>query len=308
MWTCCQDWESTNFSKPRGWFDRDTFGVSVWPECSKNTGWWILLKRSNGFQTPCWTQGLQICAFHIIWGQVFVKITLMLASTLVTKLYLYYRGILSNFILDPSLQSALPVFCLCDAADGEKTSVLGIEKGKNKDLTHHKITVAGPVSVSNPATQFDQLKSEMAFLTNNGEVTAHWRCSLKKILTALSNFLLYLQFSAKAFAVYEAYRGIHLPTEPEEDEAFVRLECCWKNPTKILELPHIASQAKVVALALSSLLRLSFLGNTTALVIHCLLLDRSFVLYLERRAVELMRFGANWIRFNTSSKALIRWK
>lgn len=72
--------------------------------------------------------------------------------------------------MDPSLQSLLPVFCLCDFEDGEKTSILGIEKGKNKDLTNYKITVAGPVKSSHPNIQFEQLKSEMAFLTDNGQV------------------------------------------------------------------------------------------------------------------------------------------
>ena len=72
--------------------------------------------------------------------------------------------------MDPSLQSLLPVFCLCDFEDGEKTSILGIEKGKNKDLTNYKITVAGPVKSTHPNIQFEQLKSEMAFLTDNGQV------------------------------------------------------------------------------------------------------------------------------------------
>jgi hypothetical protein len=72
--------------------------------------------------------------------------------------------------MDPSLQSLLPVFCLCDFEDGEKTSILGIEKGKNKDLTNYKITVAGPVKSTSPNIQFEQLKSEMAFLTDNGQV------------------------------------------------------------------------------------------------------------------------------------------
>lgn len=81
-----------------------------------------------------------------------------------------YRGILSNFILDTSLQSALPVFCLCDAEDGERTSILGIEKGKNNELTHYKITVAGPITATHTNIQFDHLKSEMAFMTQVGEV------------------------------------------------------------------------------------------------------------------------------------------
>nr|CAH0112676.1 unnamed protein product [Daphnia galeata] len=131
------------------------------------------------------------------------------------------RGILSNFILDTSLQSSLPVFCLCDAEDG--TSILGIEKGKNNELTQYKITVAGPIPPTHANIQFDHLKSEMTFMTEVGE------------------------FSTRAFAVYEAYRGIHLNNgESNGNEAFVRLECSWMKPTKILEFPHIASQAKVI--------------------------------------------------------------
>lgn len=84
--------------------------------------------------------------------------------------FYFLRGILSNFILDSSLQSALPVFCLCDADDGERTSTLGIERGKNRELTHYKITVAGPITSSHPSIQFDNLKSEMAFMTGAAEV------------------------------------------------------------------------------------------------------------------------------------------
>lgn len=85
-------------------------------------------------------------------------------------LFVFHRGILSNFIFDPSLQSALPVFCLADAEDGERTSVLGIEKGRNNELIRYKITVAGPITSTDPTIQLDHLKSEMAFLTNVEEV------------------------------------------------------------------------------------------------------------------------------------------
>ena len=81
-----------------------------------------------------------------------------------------FRGILSNFIWDPSIQSALPIFCLCDAEDGERTSILGIEKGKNKELSHYKITVGGPFISSHPSIQLDQLKSEMKFMASYTEV------------------------------------------------------------------------------------------------------------------------------------------
>lgn len=77
---------------------------------------------------------------------------------------------MSKFILDPELLSALPAFCLCDAEDGEKTSLLGIEKCKKKELSYYKINVDGPVASSHPSIQFDKLKSEMSFLTKNGEV------------------------------------------------------------------------------------------------------------------------------------------
>ncbi|KAI9563949.1 hypothetical protein GHT06_007687 [Daphnia sinensis] len=132
------------------------------------------------------------------------------------------RGIVSNFILDPSLQSALPVFCLADAEDGERTSVLGVERGRNNELIRYKITVAGPVTSTDPTIQLDHLKSEMAFFTNVGE------------------------YSTRAVATYEAYRGVDVNSDTDTNEAFVRLECSWKNPTKVLELPHIASQAKVI--------------------------------------------------------------
>ena len=84
--------------------------------------------------------------------------------------FIFNRGILSKFILDPELLSPLPVFCLCDAEDGEKTSILGIEKTKRKELTNYKINVDGPVASSNPSIQFDKLKKEMSFLIQNGEV------------------------------------------------------------------------------------------------------------------------------------------
>lgn len=84
------------------------------------------------------------------------------------------RGIISNFIFDPSLQSALPVFCLCNAEDGEKTSIIGIEKGKNREITHYKITVGGPITSSHQSIQFENLKSEMAFMTDNSEVYIHF--------------------------------------------------------------------------------------------------------------------------------------
>lgn len=67
----------------------------------------------------------------------------------------------------------MPVFCFCDAEDGEKTSVLGFEKGKNKELTHYKITVNGPLRATHPNIQFDSLKSEMLFLTDNGEASGN---------------------------------------------------------------------------------------------------------------------------------------
>ena len=47
----------------------------------------------------------------------------------------------------------------------------------------------------------------------------------------------------------------------------MRLECTWKNPTKILELPHIASQAKVVRrliLYLHLNVRTSFFSSISA--------------------------------------------
>jgi len=120
--------------------------------------------------------------------------------------------------------TTLPIFCLCDAEDGERTSILGIEKGKNKELTHYKITVNGPFKSSNQSIQFDALKSEMTRMVIGEE------------------------FSSRAFAVYEAYRGTSLSETDSaaEEDAFVRLECSWKNPSKIFEIPHIASQAKVV--------------------------------------------------------------
>lgn len=77
-----------------------------------------------------------------------------------------------TFILDPSFHSTMPVFCFCNAEDGEKTSILGFEKGtKNKELIHYKITVNGPLKVTHPSVQFDAVKSEMRFLAENGEVS-----------------------------------------------------------------------------------------------------------------------------------------
>ena len=72
--------------------------------------------------------------------------------------------------MDSEFHSALPVFCLCDGEDGEKTSILGIEKAKNNELTNYKINVDGPVAPSNPNIQFDKLKKEMSLLTQNCEV------------------------------------------------------------------------------------------------------------------------------------------
>ena len=66
--------------------------------------------------------------------------------------------------------TTLPIFCLCDAEDGERTSILGIEKGKNKELTHYKITVNGPFKSSNQSIQFDALKSEMTRMVIGEEV------------------------------------------------------------------------------------------------------------------------------------------
>ena len=51
-----------------------------------------------------------------------------------------------------------------------KTSILGIEKGKNNELTQYKITVAGPIPPTHANIQFDHLKSEMTFMTEVGEV------------------------------------------------------------------------------------------------------------------------------------------
>ena len=65
------------------------------------------------------------------------------------------------------------MFCLCDAEDGEKTSVLGMERGKNKEVTHFKITVGGPLKFNDQSVQFDALKSEMAHMVNGEEVTCY---------------------------------------------------------------------------------------------------------------------------------------
>lgn len=111
---------------------------------------------------------------------------------------------MSNFILDPSLQSALPVFCFCDAEDGEKTSILGIEKGKNRELVHYKIIVSGPVPVSHPSIQFEMLKLEMAFLTDNGEVNLEsiYRCTVIITSLLLLSFLVVLSLFMKHTAVF----------------------------------------------------------------------------------------------------------
>ena len=70
--------------------------------------------------------------------------------------------------------TTLPIFCLCDAEDGEKTSILGIERGKNKEITHYKITVDGPFKSSNQSIQFEALKSEMAHLVVGEEVVLYF--------------------------------------------------------------------------------------------------------------------------------------
>ena len=85
-----------------------------------------------------------------------------------------------------SLQAALPVFCLCDAEDGERTSILGIEKGKNKELIHYKITVGGPVTSTHPTIQFNHLKSEMAFLTGDNQVSIKVKYLICKIVIPIS--------------------------------------------------------------------------------------------------------------------------
>merc|ERR1712071_592346 len=93
------------------------------------------------------------------------------------------RQILSSLIGQPPAHA---MFCLCDAEDGEKTSVLGMERGKNKEVTHFKITVGGPLKFNDQSVQFDALKSEMAHMVNGEE------------------------FTSRAFAIYEAYRGTNL--------------------------------------------------------------------------------------------------
>ena len=102
--------------------------------------------------------------------------------------FYFYRGILSNFILDTSLQSSLPVFCLCDAEDGERTSILGIEKGKNDELTQYKITVAGPIPPTHANIQFDHLKSEMTFMTEVGEVREPKNDTISEIKSIFRSF------------------------------------------------------------------------------------------------------------------------
>ena len=64
-----------------------------------------------------------------------------------------------------------PVVCLCDGQDGEKTTVLGFEKGK-KDLTHYKVTIDGPIKSNHSSIQMETLKSGMDFLTDKDEVSS----------------------------------------------------------------------------------------------------------------------------------------
>jgi len=185
----------------------------------------------------------------------------------------------------------LPIFCLCDAEDGEKTSVLGIERGKNKELTHYKITVDGPFKSCNQSIQFEALKSEMSHMVAGEEVILlyfSWSSFRITVLVYIGSF--HQQFSSRAFAVYEAYRGTNIrESESTEDEdAFVRLECSWKNPSKIFELPHIASQAKVVSTHQLSYVKWSFQFWCDA--------NRLFNLCLVRLAAEPTKSGVNWTR------------
>jgi len=78
---------------------------------------------------------------------------------------------LSRKILCSLMQDlpAMPVLCLCDAQDGERTSILGMEKVK-RDLIHYKVTINGPVRSTNEKIQLERLKSEMKYLINQDEV------------------------------------------------------------------------------------------------------------------------------------------
>ena len=82
--------------------------------------------------------------------------------------YMYVcRKILSSLMKDPV---PFPVLCLCDAQDGERTTILGFEKGK-KELIHYKVSIEGPIKSTNENIQLEKLKSEMEYLANKEDVS-----------------------------------------------------------------------------------------------------------------------------------------
>lgn len=71
----------------------------------------------------------------------------------------------------------MPVLCLCDGQDGEKTSLLGFKREcqkSKKELILYKVTVDGPVKFNSETIQYDNLKSEMAYLTDDEEVSINF--------------------------------------------------------------------------------------------------------------------------------------
>ena len=69
-----------------------------------------------------------------------------------------------------------------------KASILGIEKGKNNELTQYKITVAGPIPPTHANIQFDHLISEMTFMTEVGEVREPKNDSITEIKSIFRSF------------------------------------------------------------------------------------------------------------------------
>ena len=131
---------------------------------------------------------MSLQTFFFFWSQVSNLGYFVCHNEYNSTFFYFNRGILSNFILDTSLQSSLPVFCLCDAEDGERTSILGIEKGKNDELTQYKITVAGPIPPTHANIQFDHLKSEMTFMTEVGEVREPKNDTISEIKSIFRSF------------------------------------------------------------------------------------------------------------------------
>lgn len=214
--------------------------MPVWLGSVENPRWRLLFQRVYGISSQIRVKDLPLQAFLFVWSKV--NLVESVSSVAIMKLN-SFQGHSVKFHLGSirSVGNASVLFLWCR---GRRENIC-VRFWKRKEQRAYSLQDHCKRTIKSHSSEHTVWFPKVRDALLNWQWRSKWKQWLG--LNCNNNWLLFIfQFTTRAFAAYEAYRGINLITDESGSEAFVRLECSWKNPTKILDLPHIASQAKVV--------------------------------------------------------------